>query len=92
MLLVDAVFIPFTLAAAAALKVGVRNAIALDAWLYAVAFATVFAVFARLGLYRAVVRYIGSAAVKTALIGVSLSALTLLLLNVTLVRRPLPAE
>lgn len=92
MLLADATFIPLTLWLAVTLKVGVGSAATLNVWLYVVALGAAIPVFARLGLYRAVVRFIGPAAMGSVLAGVTTSVLLLIALNATVMRRPVPFE
>ncbi|MGE0520977.1 MAG: polysaccharide biosynthesis protein [Candidatus Binatia bacterium] len=92
MLLADVTFIPLTLWLAVALKVGAVEAATLSFWLYAVALGAAIPVFARLGLYRAVVRFIGPAAMGAVLAGVTTSVLLLVALNATVMRRPVPYE
>lgn len=92
MLLADATFIPLTLWLAVALKVGTQSATMLSFWLYVVALGAAIPVFARLGLYRAIVRFIGPAAMGAVLAGVTTSVLLLVALNATVIRRPVPSE
>jgi len=92
MLLADAAFIPLTLWLAVALKVGATTAATLSFWFYVVALGAAIPVFARLGLYRAVVRFIGPAAMGAVLAGVTTSVLLLTAVNATLMRSPVPVE
>lgn len=92
MLAADVAFIPLTLWMAVTLKAGVSTAATLSVWLYSVALCAAIPVFARLGLYRAVVRFIGPAAMGAVLAGVTTSVLLLATLNATVMRRPVPSE
>jgi len=92
MLLADVLFIPLTLWLAAYLKGGAQSASLLSFWLYVAALGAAIPVFARLGLYRAVVRFIGPAAMGAVLAGVTTSVLLLIVLNATVMRRPVPFE
>lgn len=92
MLLADALFISLTLWLAAYLKGGAQPASLLSFWLYVAALSAAIPVFARLGLYRAVVRFIGPTAMGAVLAGVTTSVLLLIVLNATVMRRPVPIE
>lgn len=88
MLLADVGFIPLTLWLAVALKEGVGSAAGLEPWVYLVALAASVPVFIRLGLYRAVVRFMEPTAMGVVLVGVTTSVLLLAALNATLATRP----
>jgi len=64
----DAVIIPLLLYAAITLRLGTfQHGIAGEGWLYLLVVGTAVPVFAKLGLYRAVVRYAGDKAMTAAL-------------------------
>lgn len=74
MIIADGICLPSMLFLAISLRLGTMDHIyVLGAWPYAVALLTAFPVFIRLGLYRAIVRYVGGKAIRTVLTGVSLS-------------------
>lgn len=74
MIIADGICLPSMLFLAISLRLGSMDHIyVLGAWPYAVALLTAFPVFIRLGLYRAIVRYVGGKAIRTVLTGVSLS-------------------
>jgi FlaA1/EpsC-like NDP-sugar epimerase len=82
MLLADLVCIPAALWTAMTLKQGTpMHASAGDGWLYLGALAASVPVFARLGLYRAVVRFIGTRVLLAVLAGVTVSVGLLLIVN-----------
>jgi FlaA1/EpsC-like NDP-sugar epimerase len=60
--------------------------------LYAAVLITSLPVFAKLGLYRAVVRYMGGKALAAVVVGVTLSVGLLLLLNVSITHREVPTS
>ena len=65
MLTADGVMIPLALATAVWLKLGPAfSGIGTSPWLYIAALAVSIPIFAKLGLYRAVVRFLGSRASK----------------------------
>ncbi len=91
MLTTDAVFIPFALWCAIALRLGSLNrGVEAGIWLYGAAVAASIPVFARLGLYRAVIRYLGGRALFAVTIGVTASVLLLLATNLMVTRAPVP--
>jgi FlaA1/EpsC-like NDP-sugar epimerase len=82
MLLADLICIPAALWTAMTLKEGTPlHASASDGWLYLAAVFASVPVFIRLGLYRAVVRFIGPRALTTVVAGVSVSVALLLIVN-----------
>lgn len=86
MMVMDTVFLPMAIACAYLLDVGTLPEQSVFLLLALVSVAVTIPVFVRLGLYRAVIRYIGSQAVKTIFVGVTISFLLL-----TLVARALPS-
>jgi FlaA1/EpsC-like NDP-sugar epimerase len=78
MLAADAVFIPAALFSALALKLGGWPlGLGATPWLYLAALLASIPIFIRLGLYRAVMRYIGARAIVAVTAGVTGSALVL---------------
>jgi FlaA1/EpsC-like NDP-sugar epimerase len=91
MLIADGVFIPFALWSAITLRLGVTDhRFDGDIWLYAAALAASVPVFARLGLYRAVIRFLGGRALMAVTIGVTTSVALLLLTNVVMFKAAMP--
>jgi FlaA1/EpsC-like NDP-sugar epimerase len=91
MLATDAVFIPAALWTAIALKLGDwPGGIAATPWLYLAAVLASFPFFVRLGLYRAVIRFIGPRVIVAVLAGVTASALVLAAINLFLGPRGIP--
>ena len=91
MLSADTVCIPVALWTALLLKTGELPAeIAAALWLYAVAVLASIPIFIRLGLYRAVVRFIGPKAIVAVVSGVTASALVLAAINAFLGDRGIP--
>lgn len=89
----DVMVIPFALWTAIGLKLGiVDHSIPENGWLYLAAPLATIPVFARLGLYRAVVRFIGPRALIAVLAGVTMSVLLLALVNLAFARRELPVS
>ena len=87
----DALFIPAALWCAIALKLGsLPSGIAATPWLYIAAVLASFPFFVRLGLYRAVIRFIGPRVVVAVLTGVTASALVLVAINAALGSRGVP--
>lgn len=85
MLAADAVFIPAALWTALALKQGGWPQVAAPAnWLTVIALVASVPVFVRLGLYRAVVRFIGPKVILAVLAGVTCSAITVAVANLFL--------
>jgi FlaA1/EpsC-like NDP-sugar epimerase len=86
----DALGLPLALLLAFALKAdSVLAGLGRHPLLYVGVVAASVPVFIRLGLYRSVVRYIGPRAAKSILMGVTVSALVLALMAVTLARQPI---
>jgi FlaA1/EpsC-like NDP-sugar epimerase len=82
MLTADLVMIPLVLYVAISLKLGsFRHTDLTGWWPYFAALATTVPVFVRLGLYRAIVRYIGGKAIHSVVAGVTISAVSMLLLD-----------
>ena len=91
MLASDAVFIPAALWSAIALKLGDwPSGIAETPWLYVVAVLASFPFFVRLGLYRAVIRFIGPRVIVAVLSGVTASVFALAAINVLLGAKGIP--
>jgi FlaA1/EpsC-like NDP-sugar epimerase len=92
MLLADIVMIPAALYTAISLKLGTFvHPLGANFWLYAAAVGASIPVFIRLGLYRAIIRYIGTKAVMAVVVGTTLSVALLLLLNLTIMQKEVPA-
>ncbi len=89
MVLADVVVLPLILFASLALTVD-ATAAADSGWLYAGAGITTVPVFAKLGLYRAVLRYIGAKAMATIVVGVTASVALLLAFDVWFWRGAVP--
>jgi len=84
MLVADVVGIPFVLWAAITLRLGnLAHYVAGTEWIYAAALLTSIPIFVRMGLYRAVIRFLGPKAILAVITGVSTSVV--LLAVVTLV-------
>ena len=90
MLSADAVGIPFVLWCAISLRLGSFRSIAGSEWVYFAALITTVPIFVRMGLYRAVIRYMGPRAVFTVLIGVSSSVVLLTCIALLLADVKLP--
>jgi FlaA1/EpsC-like NDP-sugar epimerase len=90
MVAADAVMIPAALYTAITLRLGSFHHIEGGGWLYFAVLAASLPVFVRLGLYRAVVRYIGAKAMLVVLAGATASAALLLILNVTVAHQAVP--
>jgi FlaA1/EpsC-like NDP-sugar epimerase len=91
MVAADVVMIPLALYTAITLRLGsIQHQMYGGAWLYLAVVLTSVAVFAKLGLYRAVIRYIGGKAVIAVVAGVTLSVALILVLNLTVTQRALP--
>jgi FlaA1/EpsC-like NDP-sugar epimerase len=90
MLAVDVVCIPSALWCANTLRLGTINHSSWDnIWLYATGLLSAVVVFIKLGLYRAVIRYIGPKALATVTVGVSISVGVLAAINLILPVRQL---
>jgi FlaA1/EpsC-like NDP-sugar epimerase len=91
MLLADSVFIPGALWCAITLRLGTAtHQTEGDLWLYAAAIVASVPVFARLGLYRAVIRFLGGRALFAVTAGVTASVVLLLLTNLFVLRKGVP--
>lgn len=91
MLFADGIMIPLALATAVWLKNGSTAAgIGASPWLYVAALAVSIPIFGRLGLYRAVVRFLGARASKAIFTGVTASVLCVWAVNELLPGQPLP--
>jgi FlaA1/EpsC-like NDP-sugar epimerase len=92
MLAADVAIIPLALWTAISLKVGdFLDAPLHNPWLYFAAVVASIPVFARLGLYRAVVRFMGSRALIAVFAGVTVSVALIAVLNLTITPRPFPS-
>lgn len=92
MVAADLFMIPLVLYAAISLRVGDGHHLQITGWWpYVTALATTLPIFVRLGLYRAIIRYIGGKAIHSIVIGVTISAAALLLLNSLVETRVFPA-
>jgi FlaA1/EpsC-like NDP-sugar epimerase len=91
MVLSDVVAMPAALWTAFALHTGTANA-AFDAsnWLYGATLLFTVPVFVRLGLYRAVIRFLGIQAALAIALGVTVSTISLVLINRFLIEAPVP--
>jgi FlaA1/EpsC-like NDP-sugar epimerase len=92
-LVADAVVIPAALWSATALKLGTMNHdVTGREALYVAVLAVSIPIFGRMGLYRAVIRFIGPRAVWAVFVGVSASVATLWVLNSLLIPNPVPSS
>ena len=87
-LLLDLLFVPTALWSAIALESGALPQA--KPWLYLVALITSVPIFIRLGLYRAVIRFMGARAIWAVLYGVTASTLVLAAANVAIGPRGIP--
>lgn len=91
MMLADSVMIPIALFCAISLRLGTVNHFGQTGlWPYFAVLVVTLPIFVRLGLYRAVVRYVGGKAIRTILLGVSLSAVLMLLVDYQVVKQSVP--
>ena len=91
MLVSDVIMMPLALFAAITLRLGtVDHRIGGGSWLYVAVLVMTVPVFIKLGLYRAVIRYIGAKALYTVVAGVTLSVALLLVLNTTVTHKEVP--
>ena len=91
MLVADAFFIPAALWCGITLRLGTMDhQIEGIFWLYPAAVLTSIPVFTKLGLYRAIVRFIGTRAMVAVLAGVSASVVILFVLSMSLAFERLP--
>jgi FlaA1/EpsC-like NDP-sugar epimerase len=88
----DLVGIPAALWTAISLQIGTvdHRGIDGDGWLYGLALAATLPIFTRLGLYRAVVRFLGSQALNAVLVGVTVSVALVLVADLAVVKSGLP--
>lgn len=92
MITADVIMMPFALYAAITLRLGtVEHHIGGGGWLYVAVLITTLPVFTKLGLYRAVIRYIGGKALIAVVAGVTLSVVLLLILNLTVTHKEVPS-
>jgi len=93
MLLADVIAMPAALCTALILKDGalIADTPAIR-WLYLVSIVATVPVFVRIGLYRAVIRFMGIRAAMSISLGVAISAITLALVNVYAFKSALPPE
>ena len=85
MLASDSLFVPAALWSALALKLeGLPEGLGASPWLYFAALVTSIPIFVRLGLYRAVVRFIGAQAIVAVTAGVTASVVVLAVINAVL--------
>ncbi len=88
----DVILMPLALYSAITLRLGtIEHHIGGGGWLYVAVVVMTVPVFTRLGLYRAVIRYMGAKAMATVLVGVTLSVGMLLLLNLTVTHKAVPS-
>jgi FlaA1/EpsC-like NDP-sugar epimerase len=90
--LADSLALPAALWTAATLRYGSISHPSVSGWLYVAAVLASVPVFIRLGLYRAVVRFIGAQAASAIAIGVSVSTAVLATLDWVFLDRGVPAE
>jgi FlaA1/EpsC-like NDP-sugar epimerase len=91
MVAADSFMIPAALFLAISLRLGTLDHWRLTgAWPYGAALITTLPAFAYLGLYRAVIRYVGGKAIRAVLAAVTLSTIFMLLVDVFLLPKPLP--
>lgn len=92
MVVADAVGIPLVLWSAITLRFGtIHHDISGTEWIYVAVLVTSIPVFVRMGLYRAVVRYLGPKAVLTVAAGVTTSVVLLSILALIWPNRAIPA-
>lgn len=91
MVLADLVGIPLALWSALTLRLGtVDHGISSVAWLYIAALCATTPIFVQMGLYRAVIRYLGPRAILTVVAGVTVSVIVVACLNEIFWNRTLP--
>lgn len=91
MVAADVVFIPLALLSAIILRFGEGwRPIGVQPWPYVIIILSALPIFARLGLYRAVIRYLGPRALITVVKGVGISVLAIAIINETLSAVRLP--
>ena len=93
MLASDILFVPAALWSALALKLeGLPEGLGASPWLYVAALVTSIPIFVRLGLYRAVVRFIGAQAIVAVTAGVTASVVVLAVINAVLPGEGIPLK
>ena len=93
MLASDILFVPAALWSALALKLeGLPDGLGASPWLYVAALVTSIPIFVRLGLYRAVVRFIGAQAIVAVTAGVTASVVVLAIINAVLPGEGIPLK
>jgi FlaA1/EpsC-like NDP-sugar epimerase len=93
MLASDALFVPAALWSALALKLeGLPEGLGASPWLYFAALVTSIPIFVRLGLYRAVIRFIGAQAIVAVTAGVTASVVVLAVINAVLPGAGIPLK
>src|SRR5262245_50151325 len=93
MLGADLVGLPFTMWAAVTLRFGTFSpGAACTEWVYAIALATSIPVFVRLGLYRAVIRFLGPKAIFAVFSGVTFSVVLLSAILLVWPHRAIPVS
>lgn len=93
MLFADVVGIPLVLWLALTLRLGTAaHHVVGTEWIYATALLTSVPVFVRMGLYRAVIRYLGPKAILAVIFGVTVSVILLSALAVALPSRTIPVS
>jgi FlaA1/EpsC-like NDP-sugar epimerase len=93
MLAADVLGIPVVLWSALTLRLGtVAHYVAGTEWIYAAALLTSVPVFVRMGLYRAVIRYLGPKAIIAVISGVTVSVILLSALAVAWPQRTIPVS
>ena len=93
MVAADVVCIPAALLTAVWLKQGTGpDAYGPEPWLYLAALCTTLPVFVKLGLYRAVMRFVGSKVVGVVFVGVTVSVLVLIGINEMFATEALPRQ
>lgn len=91
MLIADVIFIPLALWCAITLRLGtIDHRSYSHVWLYAAALISALPIFARFGLYRAVIRYLDGRVLVAVTVGVTASVLLLAVTNVFLVQEAVP--
>ncbi len=93
MLIADTIFIPGALWCAVTLRLGtIDHSVYGMVWLYAIALVASVPIFARLGLYRAVIRFLGGRALFAVTLGVTVSSTLLIIANFLFSRVEVPRE
>jgi FlaA1/EpsC-like NDP-sugar epimerase len=92
MLVADVIGIPLVLWTAITLRLGVFDHTEGNGWIYLAAILTSVPVFVRLGLYRAVIRFLGPRAIFAVVSGVTVSVVLLLAIALVVPHRVLPVS